>query len=108
MRCSARQVCASASWGAPQLAVVILTGIGNLAFRGLIPDLVRLSFWRSSFGEVLALKLLLVSAVVTASALHGRVARASPNRGGWLGRATLVLSVAVVVVAVFLVRGVPG
>lgn len=95
------------------LALLVATGAGNLAFRGLLPALATAAFWSSSFGKTLALKLALVITVFLVSATHARAARASTSASGdragaasW-GRVTLLLSLAVVVLGVFLVRGTP-
>lgn len=105
---------ASVGWVA--LGTLIVTGVCNLGFRGLLPALATGDFWRSSFGHVLAMKLTVVAAVLVVSLLHAREARraaagaatetqrAGTNR---LGRATFLLSVLVVVLAVMLVRGAP-
>jgi putative copper export protein len=97
------------------LGLLVATGIANLAFRGVLPLLVTASFWLTSFGSTLATKLTLFALVLVTSLAHSLDARRSigsqpsraPFRAAMLGRATLLLSIAVVVLAVFLVRGTP-
>lgn len=92
------------------LGTLLVTGIMNLACRGNLSQVGSADFWGSSFGTTLAAKLLVVALVASASAIHGRDARTegvSRARASWLGRATLLLSLVVVVLAVFLVRGAP-
>lgn len=103
--------------------VLIATGIFNLYVRGVrFDDLFSKSFWSSDFGSVLAVKLVLVAAILILSALHDfvigpratRLLRECPGsvhatrlRGTarWIGRANLLLALAVVALAVALVRG---
>jgi len=92
------------------LGTLIVTGAINLWRRGVSFDMLgTVSFWRTSFGTVFAIKLTFVALIVGASTLHSHLARRARvgrrANGAWLGRATLVLSVVVVVLAVMLVRG---
>jgi putative copper export protein len=101
---------ATVAWFA--LGVLVVTGVTNLASRGLLPALRQPDFWRSPFGKILALKLTLVALVFGASLVHSRDASRSADRApspiaAMLGRVTLLLSLAVVVLAVLLVRGTP-
>jgi putative copper export protein len=92
------------------LGVLIVTGVGNLAFRGLLPALGTAMFWRTPFGSTLALKLVTVALVLVMAVLHARESRrgaVSRARASMLGRVVLMLSVAAIVLAVFLVRGAP-
>jgi putative copper export protein len=90
------------------LAVLIVTGVLNLRFHGIGADrLLDASFWATSFGKTLAAKLGLIAVLLGATAAHDGLA-SSPRRRlvTWLGRATLLLSIAILFLAVALVRGV--
>lgn len=104
------------------ILVIVLTGIGNLAFRGVLANGMILSgaFWASPFGHTLAAKLVVVAAMLGISAVHdfvigpaaSRAARdRSPraarlrSRAAWLARINAGLGVAVVLLAVRLARG---
>lgn len=90
------------------LSILLVTGVLNLHGRGLLPALATTQLWSSPFGRVLAAKLCVVGLVALSSLAHGRDARgAGRARASHLGRAVLMLSVAVVVLAVLLVRGTP-
>ena len=100
------------------LGLLVLTGITNLHFRGVLPLLLTADFWRTPFGATLAAKLALVTLVLASTLAHARDARRASEvpaasvphperRTSALGRATFVLSLAVVALAVFLVRGAP-
>jgi putative copper resistance protein D len=104
---------AQVGWWA--LGTLLVTGVANLGFRGMLPLVADGAFWTSSFGKTLGAKLALVSVVVVASLAHARDARrqsgppsaAARARATHLGRATLLVSVGVIVLAVLLVRGGP-
>ena len=106
------------------LGTLLLTGVANLGFRGYgwtqVPDG---SAWQGWFGHTLAVKLILVAAIVVIGAVHDlvlgprftRLAGEQPDlpaarrlrwQAAWIGRVVLLLSVAVVVLGVILVRGV--
>jgi copper resistance protein D len=105
------------------LFVLLATGTLNLYYRGIgWAVLANPAFWRVGFGHLVAWKLALVALVIVLTALHdvliGRSAvRTLAERPGspdatrirafasWLGRATLVVSLAILVLAVLLVRG---
>lgn len=104
------------------LGVLVATGASNLGLRGFgWATLGRADFWRTEFGCTLAYKLLLVAAVaactvahevLTSRALAGPPQDPAPAQvvrrravSAWLGRATLLLSVLVVLLGVALVRG---
>lgn len=107
------------------LGVLLATGVLMLALRGVgWAELANGAFWVSSFGRILAVKLLLVLLVLGLSAVHdfaiGPLAsqrlRAEPGspeatelrrRASLLGRANLLLALAIVALAVMLVRGTP-
>ena len=105
-------------WGA--IAVLILTGLLNLHYRGLLDaTLFEASFWGSAYGRALAWKLSSVAAMIGVSVLHDFVfgpaaGRATPGtseatlarrRAAWLARVNALLGVVVVVAAVRLARG---
>jgi len=110
----------TAGWIA--IAVLVLTGLVNLHYRGLL----RWSgvwddsaFWRTTLGHALAAKLAAVTIMVVASGVHdfvlgpaaGRAAPGSPRatalraRAAWLARVNAIVAVALVVAAVRLARG---
>ncbi len=110
-------------WAA--LATLVATGVVNLSYRGIGWAQVRTgAAWQGWFGHVLALKLVLVALILVAAGAHDlllgplatRLANEHPDparvrrirRGAaWAGRGLLLLSVAVLVLGVMLVRGVP-
>jgi copper resistance protein D len=102
------------------IAVLLLTGVGNLYFRGVLrPAKAMLSIWATPFGHTLAWKLVAVAAMIVVSVLHdfvlgpaaarapARTDRARRYRVGatWLARVNAVLGVMVVILAVRLARG---
>jgi putative copper resistance protein D len=104
------------------ILVLVLTGIGNLGFRGLLSrgTLMSGAFWASPFGHSLAAKLVAVVAMIVISALHDFVvgpAASRAARGGGaeaerlrgraarLARLNAMLGLVVVVLAVRLARG---
>ena len=105
------------------LGVLIVTGISNLLLRGIGWSSLRdRTFWATSFGRALGAKLVCVGLVLVATAAHdvlfgkraiqaleqdpagGRAVR-SRRLASWLGRAVLVLSLAILLFATALVRG---
>jgi len=106
------------------LGTLVLTGIANLRFRGYGWTQRRDgAVWQGWFGHTLAAKLILVTAILVISAVHGlaigprftRIAGEQPDlptvrplrrEAAWIGRIVLLLSVAAVVLGVMLVRGV--
>ncbi|MDR7556539.1 MAG: DUF4149 domain-containing protein [Armatimonadota bacterium] len=106
------------------LAVLVLTGLANAAFRGVTwESVVTGRVLASTWGQTLGLKVALVAVILGLSALHdfvvgpaaSRVAtgQATPEalrrrrQAAWLGRINLVLALVVLLLAVFLVRGIP-
>lgn len=103
------------------LALLVLTGITNLGFRGYVwADAVNGSLWAGPWGRVLAWKIGLVVVVLIGSALHDfylgpRAARLleaeepgaeSLRRvASYAGRVMLLLSLIILALAVMLVRG---
>lgn len=109
----------AAGWGS--IAVLIVTGIINLHYRGWLHwrgVLGAAAFWRTGTGHALALKLIAVAVMIIVSAVHdfvlGPVAgRAVPGlpraaalrrRAALLARANAVLGLLIVVAAVRLAR----
>lgn len=85
------------------LAILVSTGAFNLWARGVRPgDFLRPEWRGSPFGHLVLLKLSLVLAAVAFNALHERAV--TPFRARWLGRLTLFAALAIVWIAVLLVR----
>jgi uncharacterized membrane protein len=107
------------------VVILIATGIANLALRGIgVAEITTAVFWRSDFGRTLAYKLTFVLLTVLATAAHdilfgkramrrvardpaSDAARRSRRVASWLGRSTLLFSIAALLCAVWLVRGMP-
>jgi uncharacterized membrane protein len=104
------------------IAVLLITGVINLHYRGMLhwdAVLGSMSFWRSSLGLILGVKLLCVSIMITVSAVHdfiqgpraARAASGSPEairlrgRAAWLARVNAIVGVLLVAAAVRLARG---
>lgn len=105
------------------LLVLFVTGTVNAAFRaGSASELSTSTWWATPFGRLLAMKLVLVALVLVLSAYHdfvagpraGRLmaeAPGTPEAARWrtvartLGRVNLLLALAIVGIAVRLVRG---
>ena len=104
------------------IAVLLVTGIANLHFRGWLHwggVLGSGDFWRTGSGHALALKLAAVTAMLAVSATHdfilgpmaGRAAPGSASalvlrrRAALLARANALIGVVVVIAAVRLARG---
>ena len=103
------------------IAVLVLTGLVNLHYRGWLHwdgVLASAAFWRTTVGTALAIKLLSVTVMIGVSAVHdfvlgplaGRVQAGTPQavalrkRAAWLARVNALLGVVVVVAAVRLPR----
>jgi uncharacterized membrane protein len=109
--------------GWASLVILVVTGTTNLWLRGVLPQLSTGAFWATGFGRALAYKLVAVLLVVLATASHdllfgasamrlqrdpsSAAARRARRMASWLGRLTLVLSLGVLLMAVWLVRGIP-
>jgi uncharacterized membrane protein len=107
------------------LAILAMTGTFNLLHRGMGYDVLTGSqFWGGGFGGALAIKLALVTLIVTLSVVHDFVlgprasalARTAPSDPraerlrksvAWMGRVNLLLALAIIALGVMLVRGVP-
>jgi uncharacterized membrane protein len=106
-------------------AIFVITGFANLSFRGVgLGQLQSSDFWHSGFGGTLAIKLVIVAAILALSGYHDFFVgpRASiamqANPGATetlglrrqairLGRLNLLLALAVIVLGAVLVRGTP-
>ncbi len=104
------------------LVVLIVTGVANLYFRGIsVAVLSEARFFAQGFGKWLAWKLALVLVVLVLTVLHevvvgkgalnafqhGNQTRAERARraASWIGRTTMLVSLAIVWFAVLMVRG---
>lgn len=105
--------------------VFLITGTVNLAARGIgLRELRDVGFWQSSFGRILAVKLLLFAAILVISAFHdffvGPRAAASweadarsaetlrlRRQAVRLGRLNFLIALMVILLGVLLVRGAP-
>ena len=103
------------------VALLVATGLVNLLSRYPGTELAEAAFWLSPFGQALTLKLALVAIVVVASIGHDVLGVRATNAAlrdpgsadavrlrmlaSWLGRLDAVLVLAIVFVAVVLVRG---
>jgi putative copper resistance protein D len=84
-------------------AVLAVTGFFNLWMRGVrIEDFLRAEWRGTAFGHLVLVKLALVVLAVATAALHERPATRRQAR--WLGRSLLLFGLAIVAVAVMLVR----
>ena len=91
------------SWSC--FAILAVTGAFNLWMRGVrIEDFLRAEWRGTAFGHLVLVKLALVVLAVATAALHERPATRSQAR--WLGRSLLLFGLAIVAVAVMLVRAV--
>jgi copper resistance protein D len=105
--------------------VFVLTGIVNLAARGIgLQELQDAIFWQGSFGRTLAIKLMLVAAILLISAFHdfflgpraSAAWEADPasaetlrlrRQAVQLGRLNLLMGLVAIVLGIMLVRGTP-
>jgi uncharacterized membrane protein len=109
----------TAGWSS--IAVLLITGVLNLHFRGLL-DTATLgsdTFWATPYGHALALKLVTVVLMLTLSAIHDFIhgpatTRHQPGspaalrhrrRAAWLARLNALLGLILVFAAVRLARG---
>lgn len=106
-------------WGA--IAVLVATGIGNLAFTGAFRGgaIRRPEFWATPYGHALAWKLAAAGVMIGVSAVHdfwlgpraGRLpagtaeALRARRRAAWLARINAVVGIVAVAAAVRLARG---
>jgi uncharacterized membrane protein len=105
------------------LAILIATGCGNLAFRGIgWNECVSGNAFQGPVGRALALKLVFVAALLILSAWHdfrlgpatARAIEHDPDsaesargraRAAWIGRITVLLGIGAVICATVFVRG---
>ncbi|HEX9691823.1 MAG TPA: DUF4149 domain-containing protein [Gemmatimonadales bacterium] len=108
----------SIGWAA--VGVLLMTGVLNLQFRGLLESatLLRAEFWGTTYGRFLALKLTCVVLMIVLGAVHDFVlgpaaSRAAPgtpqaaalrHRSAWIARINAVVGLILIVAAVRLVR----
>ena len=86
-------------------AILIATGTFNLWARGVRPgDILRPEWRATSFGSLALLKLTLVAIAIAVSTAHERIT--AKHWARWMGRGLLLLGLAVVAVAIMLVRAV--
>jgi putative copper export protein len=108
-------------WGA--LGVLVATGLVNVRAQGIPWSAwIDPGFWTTAWGAALGWKILLVGATLSISAVHDfhfgpkaiRLMREAPEsaaaermrwRSSWLGRLTLLLSLAILWFAILLPRG---
>jgi putative copper export protein len=104
-------------WGA--IGVLLVTGVLNLRFAGVLGRLGEPAFWSAPYGRTLAWKLAAVAAMLAGSALHdfvlgpraGRLDAGSPqaararSRAAWVARINAMVAVLIVIAAVRLARG---
>jgi uncharacterized membrane protein len=109
----------TAGWAA--IAILVLTGVINLHYRGLLDARVwrHAAFWHTPMGHALAWKLGAVTAMITVSAVHdflqgpaaSRLTPGSPEamrarrRAAGLARLNALLGLVIVIAAVRLARG---
>ena len=103
------------------IVTLILTGFGNLHFRGLLSmdAFGDPGFWTHPYGRTLAWKLSLVMSMVVLAAVHDfvlgpRASRLEPGTAGalqtrrraaWIARLNTVLGILLIVISVRLARG---
>jgi putative copper resistance protein D len=106
-------------WAA--IAVLVATGVGNLAFTGAFRGgaILRAELWATPYGHTLAWKLASVAAMIVVSAVHdfwlgplaGRLPAGTPEalrmrrRAAWLARINAIIGILIVAAAVRLARG---
>ena len=83
------------------IVVLVITGLGNLHFRGFLnrSTLESSFFWSSRYGHSLIGKLLCVAAMLVIQVVHDR------KHDKWSGRISTVIGVVLVYFAVRLARG---
>lgn len=97
-------------WGWIAVAMLVITGPLNLYFRGIpLSNLADASFYSTSYGKTLAVKITFVILAITASLLHDFVfGPKAKNLHGyssiakWMGRSNLLIALIIVLFAVFL------
>jgi uncharacterized membrane protein len=105
------------------LGLLLASGIVNLLYRGVgWAELTSGEFWAGGFGRAFGLKMILVAIILVGSAIHDFYvgprataawqsdpasprARSMRRRATMFGRVNLLLALAVVILAVIMVRG---
>ena len=88
------------SWAC--FAILVATGTFNLWARGVrLDDFVRPEWRSTGFGQILLIKLALVTAAIGMSAAHERM---NVRYARWVGRSLLLVGLAIVAAAVMMVR----
>ncbi|HEX6588349.1 MAG TPA: DUF4149 domain-containing protein [Longimicrobiales bacterium] len=101
------------------IGVLVVTGVVNLWYRGVLDDLGDGAFWATSYGHALGWKLGAVTTMLVVQGLHdfiygpraSRVVPGSPEqlrvrrRAAWMARANAIIGVILVFAAVRLARG---
>lgn len=83
--------------------ILIATGTFNLWMRGVRPgDLLRPEWRATTFGSLAVIKVSLAAIAIAISATHERMTTRHWAR--WIGRSLLLVGVAIVAIAVLLVR----
>ncbi len=104
-------------WAA--IGVLVMTGVLNLHFRGLLGRMDDAGFWASRYGYALAWKLSAVGTMIVISGIHdfvlgpaaSRLVPGSPSavrartRAAWLARINAIVGLILVIAAVRLARG---
>ncbi len=109
------------SWGWIAIVILLLTGVGNLYFRGVLTSVSIGSahFWRTPFGTSLGVKLACVVLMIVVQAIHdfhwGPAASSLPpgspeaatlrKRASWAARLNALLGLIILIAAVRLARG---
>lgn len=87
------------------LGFLIITGFSNLLLRGISFEILTTrEFWNTGFGKIFFYKLSLVFLVVIFTIIHDLISGGSRKRASWIGRCTLLLSLAVLYCAISMTR----
>lgn len=87
------------------LGLLCLTGFSSLLLRGISPEiLISPAFWSAGFGKILFYKLIFVVFVIIFTIIHDLLSGKSRKQASWIGRCTLLLTLAVLYCAVSLTR----
>lgn len=101
------------------IGVLLVTGVVNLWYRGVLDELHHASLWATSYGHALAWKLATVTIILVVQGLHdfvygpraSRVVPGTPEqlrvrtRAAWMARINALVGVILVFAAVRLARG---
>lgn len=107
------------------LLILIVTGVANMHYRGMLAGTeASTAMWRGTFGQLLGMKIVLVTVVLLLSLYHdlfvgpkavrlwkddpeSEAAQRVRKLAGWIGRVTVLLGIAITALAVMMVRGRP-